>query len=127
MVKVDGSDEVAAKAAAGRLGFVLIEAPDLGPSYSEVVQRFVRDALIETAFSGRITHYAWEDQHPEGTDLAAVAAAEVSMVAEQRGVEVTFMPPVYGQRWDRNAETGQTEPGVFGWMVEAIVTGRVVK
>jgi hypothetical protein len=126
VVKVDGPDEVAAKLAACRLGFVLLDMPDLGPSYSQVVQRFVHDALVEAAFSGRITHYAWEDQHPEGTDLAAVAAAEVGVAAEERGVEVTFLPPVYGQRWVRD-EDGHSKPGPFGWMVEAIITGRVVR
>lgn len=127
MVKVDGPDEVAAKLAAGRLGFVLIEMPDLGPSYSQVVSRFVHDALIADAFSGRLTCYAWEDQHPEGTDLHAVAAAELGLVAEQRGVEVVYLPPVYGQRWVRDEETGQSKPGPFGWMVEAIITGRAVR
>lgn len=126
VVKVDGPDEVAAKLAAGRLGFVLMDMPDLGPSYSQVVQRFVHDALVEAAFSGRIIQYAWEDQHPEGTDLAAVAAAEVVTQAEQRGVEVVFLPPVYGQRWVRD-EDGQSKPGPFGWAVEAIITGRVVR
>ena len=126
MVKVNGPDEAAADAAARRLGFVLVEMPDLGPSYSQVVQRFVHDALIADAFSGRITCYAWEDQHPEGTDLRAVAAAELGLVAEQRGVEVVFLPPVYGQRWVRD-EDGHSKPGPFGWMVEAIITGRIVR
>lgn len=126
MVKVDGPDEVGAKLAGARLGFVLMEMPDLGPSYSQVLQRFVHDALIADAFSGRITRYAWEDQHPEGTDLYAVAAGELAAEAEQRGVEVVFLPPVYGQRWVQD-EDGSSKPGPFGWMAEAIITGRVVR
>src|SRR5687767_10520313 len=100
-----------------------MEMPDLGPSYSETVQRFVRDAMIKDAFSGRITCYAWEDQHPEGTNLAAVAAAEVATQARERGVEITFLPPEYGQRWVRD-EDGRSKPGPFGWVAEAIITGR---
>jgi hypothetical protein len=109
--------------------FVLVEMPvvaNLGPSYAEAVQRFVRDALLEEAFCGRIVCYAWEDEHPEGTDLLDVAAREVRAEAERRGVEIMPATALFGRRWVAG-EDGQGKPGPFGWVAEAIITGRIVR
>ena len=99
--------------------------------YSEVIQRAVRDALIEEAFKGRVIRYAWQDQHPRiwGKDRLRTAARDsVIRYAMHHYLTIKFTHDQWGERWTWNEDQKVWQPSsVYGWSSEAEITGRAVR
>ena len=130
MFKINGADDIAADLAARRIGFVLLEAPDLGPLASpSAMAAFVHEVRMREAFGGTITRYAWRAHHPGATDeeLAEMARAEVAAFAEEHGLAIEWSGSRYGQRRRWDVTTGEQDLVSVGWMAEAIITGKVVR